>query len=139
MRQGFVCGLQDWSLCFLQSCGSLVIKSHWPSRSDTLGIRGLSDPQAGKPEVGLRTFPQWQNFFGIIFLQFVAHLAGMGFDRDCAPPTVLLWLLVFGCGDSFFGRFQYPPVNGRSSASCDFGVLSDECMSYFAILTPHLF
>ena len=36
--QGSVCALQDWRLCFPQSCGSLVIKSHWPSRSDSLGI-----------------------------------------------------------------------------------------------------
>ena len=44
--QNFVCALQDWSLCFPQSCGSLVIKSHWPSRSDFLGI---PSPFVGSP------------------------------------------------------------------------------------------
>ena len=44
--QGFVCALQDWSLCFPQSCGSLVIKPHWPSRSDSLGI---PSPLVGSP------------------------------------------------------------------------------------------
>ena len=36
--QSFVCVLQDWSLYFSQCCGSLVIKSLWLSRSDSLGI-----------------------------------------------------------------------------------------------------
>ena len=52
----FCCALQDWSLCFPQSCGSLVIKSRWPSRSDSLGIPSPFGPQAGKPDVGFRTF-----------------------------------------------------------------------------------
>ena len=43
----FCCALQDWSLCFPQSCGSLVIKSCWPSRSDSLGIPSPFGPQAG--------------------------------------------------------------------------------------------
>ena len=34
----FCCALQDWSFCFPQSCESFVIKSHWASRSDSLGI-----------------------------------------------------------------------------------------------------
>ena len=34
----FCCALQDWSFCFPQSCGSFIIKSHWASRSDSLGI-----------------------------------------------------------------------------------------------------
>ena len=80
--QGFVCGLQDWSLCFLQSCGSLVIKSHWPSRSDTLGIRSLSDAQAGKPEVGLRTFPT------------VSELLWYYFSSVCGLPTWQAWDLI---------------------------------------------
>ena len=55
-RQGFVCDLQDWSPCFPQSCGSPVIKSHWPSRSNYLGIPSpFSDLQAGNPDVGFRT------------------------------------------------------------------------------------
>ena len=44
--QDFICALQDWSLCFPQSCGSPVIKSCWPSKSDSLGIPSLF---AGSP------------------------------------------------------------------------------------------
>ena len=55
--QGYVCVLQDWRLYLPQSCGSLVIKSHWPSRSVSLGN---SSPfvgfQAEKPAVGFRIF-----------------------------------------------------------------------------------
>ena len=36
--QDFVCALQEWSLCFPQSCGSPIIKSCWTSKSDSLGI-----------------------------------------------------------------------------------------------------
>ena len=39
--QCFVCALQDWSLYFPQSCGNPIIKFHWPSRSDSLGIPSL--------------------------------------------------------------------------------------------------
>ena len=38
---------------------------------------------------------QWENFFGIIVLQFVGHPAGgygIWFYRDCAPPTISLQL-----------------------------------------------
>ena len=40
--QDFVCALQDWSLCFLQSCGSPIIKFHWTSRPDSQEIPSLS-------------------------------------------------------------------------------------------------
>ena len=41
--QGFVCvqALQAWNLCFPQTCGCLVIKSHCTSRSESLGIPSL--------------------------------------------------------------------------------------------------
>ena len=42
----FVCALQEWSLCFLQSCWSPAIKSCYPSKSDSLGV---SPPVAGPP------------------------------------------------------------------------------------------
>ena len=34
----------------------------------------MPDPQVGKSVVGPRTFQQFENFFGIIVLQFVGHL-----------------------------------------------------------------
>ena len=53
----FVCVLQEWNSCFSQSCGSPVVKSHWSLRLDSPWIPFLlSDLQAGKPDVGLRTF-----------------------------------------------------------------------------------
>ena len=36
--QDFVCAFQDWSLSFSQSNRSSIIKSHWPSKPDFLGI-----------------------------------------------------------------------------------------------------
>ena len=55
--QSFVYALQDWGLCFPQSYGSLLIKSHWPSRSNSLGIPSpFVGSQAGKPDIGFRTF-----------------------------------------------------------------------------------
>ena len=32
---------------------------------------------------------------------------------------------VFGCGVSFFGRFQHPTVDGCSTASFDFGSVAE--------------
>ena len=42
----FVCALQEWSLCFPQFCRSPAIKSHKPSKFDSLGI---PPPVAGPP------------------------------------------------------------------------------------------
>ena len=39
----------------------------------------LLDPQAGKPDIGFRTFITVEHFFGIIVIQFVGHpLGGYG-------------------------------------------------------------
>ena len=47
------------------------------------------------------------------------------------PLLLYRFFFVFGCGVSFFGGFQHPPVNGCSTASCDFDALSgDEHMSF---------
>ena len=53
--QGFVCALQE--SVFPQSCGSSVIKSHWPSKSNSLRILSpFAEPQVGKSVVEPRTF-----------------------------------------------------------------------------------
>ena len=56
-------------------------------------------------------------------------LVGMGFDFKCdfAPPTVLLWLLLcpWTWGICFWWELTYP-VDGRSAASCNFGILAGE-------------
>ena len=38
---------------------------------------------------------------------------------------------MFGRGTSFYGGLQSPPLDGCSTASCDFGAFTgeDECMS----------
>ena len=43
---------------------------------------------------------------------------------------------VLGCGASFFGGFQCLPVNGCSTASCNFHALAgeDECMSFYSAI-----
>ena len=90
--QDFVCTLRDWSLCFPQSCESPIIKSHWPSKPDSLGI-----PRMGSLTWGSEPTQQWENFFGIIFLKFVACLSGgyrIWFYHYFSPPTISLWLLL---------------------------------------------
>ena len=40
---------------YSQSCGSSAIKSHWPSKSNSLGVLSpFADPQAGKSAMGPR-------------------------------------------------------------------------------------
>ena len=53
----FMCALQEWSLCSPQSSRSPAIKSHWPSKSDSLWefLLPLPDPHVGEPDVGPRT------------------------------------------------------------------------------------
>ena len=53
----------------------------------------------------------WENFCGIIILQFVGHpprLYGIWLYCECTPPTISLWLLlyVFECRMFSFGSFQ---------------------------------
>ena len=130
------------SLVFSQSCASPVIKSHWPSVSDSWGfLVSLLDPQPGKTDVGLRTFTT------------VGGLLWYYFSPVCELPTQQAWefdfimiapllqsycgfSFVFGCGVSLIGGFQYPPVNGCSTDSCDFSVLTggDECMSFYSVM-----
>ena len=103
----------------------LVIKSRWPSKSDSLGI---PSPFVGFP--GLETWPSqaWENFCGIIIFQFVGHPPsryGIWFYRDCASPVIFLWLLIcFWTWDIFFDRFQRPPRHGCSTAGCGYDVLT---------------
>ena len=60
---------------FPQSYASSVIKSHWPSRSNSLGFSVLlPDFHVGKSIVGPRTFATFQELLCIIVLQFVGIL-----------------------------------------------------------------
>ena len=134
-----VCDLQEWSLCFPQSCQSPAIKSRQPSKPDSLGI---PPPIAGPPG--------WEDWLGaqnphssgwtsvVCVLQFVSHPPsgyGIWFYCDCAPPTISLWLLrclwVWGI---FSGEFQCLPANDCPAVSCDSGVLArgSECTSFYS-------
>ena len=112
-----------------QSYGSLVIKSHWSSRSDSLEIPSpLSDPQAGKPDVGFRNFTPvgellWYYCSPVCA---VTHPEGMGFDCLMIVPLLpsLCGFFVFGCRESFFDGFQCSPADGCSTASCNLGALA---------------
>ena len=61
---------------FPRSCGMSIIKSHWPSKSNSLGILSLF---AGSPSWRIccgpwKFYNGWENFFGVIVLQFVGCL-----------------------------------------------------------------
>ena len=54
-------------------------------------------PRLGRLTWGSEPSVQWENFCGIIILQFVGRppgCYGIWFYRDCAPPTFSLWLLL---------------------------------------------
>ena len=61
---------------FPQSCESSVIKSHWPSKSNSLGgSQSLCQiPRLGNLLWALELLQQCEHFFGIIVLQFVGCL-----------------------------------------------------------------
>ena len=56
----------------------------------------LSDPRAGKPDMVLRTFTNnGRTSLVLLFSSLcVTHGYGIWFNRDCAPPAVLLKLLL---------------------------------------------
>ena len=141
--QGFVCALQDWSHCFPESCGSSIIKSLWPSRSDSLGFPSPVVRTPGwKPDVGFRTSQPWKNFCGIIVFQFVGHPPGrygICFYRNFVLTILLRLVLCLCMGAMFFGGFQCPPVDGCSTPSCDFGALTgeDECTAFHSAILNH--
>ena len=99
-------------LCFVKSCGSPVIKPHWPSRPDSLGFPVLFwIPRLGSLTWGSKPPQQWESFFGDTVPQFVGR-----------PPD--------GYGIWFFPADS---VNGCSTASCGFGALArgDEHTSFY--------
>ena len=82
--QDFVCALQDWSVCFPQSCGSLTVKSCWPSGSDSLGIPSpLVGSSGWEPNVGFRTSTA------------VGELLWYYCFPVCGSPTQRVWDVIF--------------------------------------------
>ena len=84
--------LQEWSLCFTQSCGAPVLKL-FKVRGSSLLL--MPDPQVREPQVRLRTLlpvgiPLWFNYL------IIAHPVVMGFDYiEKAPPSTILLCLLF--------------------------------------------
>ena len=122
--------------------GSLVIKSCWASRSDSLG----------GPSPFVRS-PGWEAWHGVLNLQdsrrtslvllfsslWVTHLAGTWFDFILIVPLLPYscnFFFVFGHAASILGRFQDPPVGGCSTVGCDFGALvgGNEHMSFYSTI-----
>ena len=61
--QGFVCALHMTKSLFPQSCVSSVIKSHWPPKSNYLGVVSpFARSQVGKSVVGSGSFLTVQEF-----------------------------------------------------------------------------
>ena len=62
---------------FPQSCGSSVIKSHWPSKSNSLRVLSVYQiPRLGSLLWALGLLQQCENIFGIIVLQFIGCQLG---------------------------------------------------------------
>ena len=118
--QDFVCALQDWSLCFPHSCGRRVIKSHWPSRSDSLGS---PSPFVGSPgwklDTGFRTFTTVGELLWYYYSPVCGSLSLWVWDLTFAMMASLLpshcdFFLVFERGVSFPSGFQCPPITDSS-------------------------
>ena len=142
--QTFVCAFQDWSVCFPQSSGRPIIKSHWPSRPNSLGI-----PSPFVLSPGWEAWHGVQNFHNsgttslvLLFSSlWVTQQMGMGFDFIVIEPFLSCCLaaassLSLDIGYLFFVRFQCPAVDGCSTASCNFGALSggDEHTSFYSTI-----
>ena len=125
---------------FSQSSGSPIIKSCWPSGLDSLGIPSPFVRSSGwEAWCGSEPFQWCKNFFGIIVLQSVGRPpAGYAFDLIRIVPLLLSCcdFFVFECGVSFFGEFWCSPINGCSTASCNFGALTggDGCISFYSVI-----
>ena len=103
----FVCVLQEWSLCFPQSCNQIPLAFKvWFSRNSS---SHCWTPRLGSLMWGSEPSLQWVDFCGISVLQFVSHPPsnyGIWFYCDCTPPAISLWLvLCLWMWGIFFGEF----------------------------------
>ena len=127
----------------LRSCNQILLAFKvWFSRNSSSCCQ---TPRLGSLTWGSEPSLQWVDFCGISVLQFVSHPPSsywIWFDRDCAPPTASLWLLLcLWMWGIFFGEFQCLPADDCSAVSCDSGVLargSERTSFYSAILNQSL-
>ena len=124
------CTLQEWSLF-----PPVLYKSN----NQMLLIFKVRFPWLGSLMWGSEPSQQWKNYFGIIVTQFVGRSPSehvILFYRDCAPSTILLWLLCVWMQGIFFwwvlGSFHWWSFNSYLG----FGALSggDECMSFYSTI-----
>ena len=125
-------GLQGWSLCFPQFCGSLLIKSHWPSETNSLGflINLCQIPRLGTLTWGSEPHNRGRTSLELFW---ITHPAGMEFDFIVISTPLLSHWGFFVFGVSFFDEFQHPPVDGCSAAHCNFVALAagNEHISFY--------
>ena len=132
--------LQDWCLCFPQSCGSPVVKSHQPSRSDSLGIPS--------PFVGS---PGWEAWYGVQNLHsngrtslvllfsslWVTHPVGCGiwFYHVHTPPTISLQpLLCLWTLGIFFGWVPAYSYLWAFNSELQFWLTGDERSPFYSAI-----
>ena len=133
---------------FVQQCfGSPVIKSHWPSESDSLGI-----PSPFARSAGLEAWHEAQKlhnsgrtFLVLLFSSWlVSHLTGIGFIFIVLELLLCLTVVSSLSLDVGYLFFIWAPEfswGWFSTASCYFSALAggDECMSFYsAILNQKL-
>ena len=101
----------------------LALKARFPGDSQSL----CQIPRLGSLTWGSEPSQQWENFFGVIFLQSVGHPPGrygVWFYHDCAPPTITPWLLLcLWRGIFFLVGSSVLPWMIVWTASCSFCVL----------------
>ena len=91
----------------------------------------------GKPDMGFRTFTIVGKFLWHYCSPVCGHPpTGMRLEFIMIVPLLPChcgFFFVFGCGVSFFGGFQNLPIDGYSTASCNFGALAggDEHSSFY--------
>ena len=105
--QDFVCALQDWNLCFTQSSRNPIIKSHWLSRPDSLGIPSVFvGSLVWEARCGVQNLHNSGRTSLVLLFSslWVTHLAGVGFDFIIIVPLLpphCSFFFVFGCGYLF--------------------------------------
>ena len=141
LPSGSWCTFQDWNLFpavpwKAYSQIPLAFKVRVPVDSQSL----CWIPRLGSLTWGPNLHNSVRDFFGIIVLQLVGFLPSrQGVDfivNTPLLPSCCSFFFVFGHGVSFFGGSQHPPVDGYSTASCDFGTLAegDKHMSFYSTI-----
>ena len=128
--QKFFSSLWDWSLTIVWEFYNQMLlarKVRFPGDSQSL----CRIPRLGSLTWGSQSSQHCENFFGITVLQSVGHPPigryGIWVYRDCAPPTISLWLLLcLWTWGIFFWWVLASSCWCCSTANCRFGALAGE-------------